>query len=151
MAVKTGRSVSMLPGQSLNQATADRQQATVEQHQKMRTHKDLTVWQKSMELVEKVYKITSKLPRSEVFGLISQMQRSSVGIPSNIAEGAKREHRAEYIQFLSIANGSASELETQLMLTEKIYPKLKTQVETTLVLLDEILRMLYSLMKSLRN
>ncbi len=117
----------------------------------MRTHKDLTVWQKSMGLVELVYKITQKLPKSEVFGLISQMQRSSVAIPSNIAEGAKREHRPEYIQFLSIANGSASELETQLMLTERLYPKLKTQVETALFLLEEILKMLYSLMKSLRN
>lgn len=117
----------------------------------MRTHKDLTVWQKSMDLVELVYKITDKLPKSEVFGLSSQMQRSAVAIPSNIAEGAKREHKAEYIQFLSIANGSASELETQLLLTKKLHPKLKTEIEKDLLILDEILRMLYSLMKSLRN
>lgn len=117
----------------------------------MRTHKDLTVWQKSMELVERIYKITNNLPKSELFGLISQMQRSAVAIPSNIAEGAKREHKAEYIQFLSIANGSASELETQLLLTKKLYPKFKTEIEKDLFILDEILRMLYSLMKSLRN
>ena len=117
----------------------------------MRTHKDLTVWQKSMDLVEEVYKIAGKLPKSEVFGLISQMQRSSISIPSNIAEGAKREHKGEYIQFLSIANGSASELETQLILTCKLYPKFKVETENALALLDEILRMLYSLMKSLRN
>ncbi|MDO8573828.1 MAG: four helix bundle protein [Candidatus Daviesbacteria bacterium] len=117
----------------------------------MRTHKDLTVWQKSMELVELIYKTTNKLPKSELFGLISQMQRSAISIPSNIAEGAKREHKNEYIQFLSIANGSASELETQLLLTKKLYPKLKTEIEKALPLLDEILRMLYSFMKSLRN
>lgn len=118
---------------------------------KMRTHKDLIVWQKSIELVEKIYKITNELPKSELFGLISQMQRSAVSIPSNIAEGAKREHKTEYIQFLSIANGSASELETQLILTTKLYPKLKIQIETVLELLEEILKMLYSLMRSLRN
>lgn len=118
---------------------------------KMRTHKDLTVWQKSMDLVEKVYKITNELPKSELFGLISQMQRSAVAIPSNIAEGAKREHKAEYIQFLSIANGSAAELETQLMLTQRLYPELKIQVEIAEILLEEILKMLYSLMKVLRN
>ncbi len=117
----------------------------------MKSHKDLTVWQKSMDLVELVYKITNKLPKSEVFGLSSQMQRAVIAIPSNIAEGAKREHRAEYIQFLSIANGSASELETQLILTGKLYPNFETEVKDTLTVLDEILRMLYSLMKSLRN
>lgn len=117
----------------------------------MRTHKDLTVWQKSMELVELIYKTTNKLPKSELFGLISQMQRSAISIPSNIAEGAKREHKTEYIQFLSIANESAAELETQLLLTKKLYPKLKTEIEKTLLVLDEILRMLYSFMKSLRN
>ncbi len=117
----------------------------------MRTHKDLTVWQKAMELVVNIYKITNKLPKSEIFGLISQMQRSAVSIPSNIAEGAKREHKAEYIQFLSIANGSASELETQLLLAKQLYPEIDAEIETSLVLLDEILRMLYSLMKSLRH
>lgn len=78
------------------------------------------------------------------------MQRSAIAIPSNIAEGAKREHRKEYIQFLSVANGSASELETQLMLAKKIYPRLGEEIEISLSLLDEILRMLYSLMKSLK-
>lgn len=117
----------------------------------MRTHKDLTVWQKSMDLVEKIYKITNNLPKSELFGLISQMQRSAVAIPSNIAEGAKREHKAEYIQFLSIANGSASELETQLTLTGRLYPEIETEIKNALTLLDEILRMFYALMKSLRN
>lgn len=117
----------------------------------MRTHKDLTVWQKSMEIVEMVYRITNKLPKSELFGLISQMQRSAISIPSNIAEGAKREHRAEYIQFLSISNGSAAELETQLILTKKLYPEFKNEIEKALFTLDEILKMIYSLMKSLKS
>ncbi len=70
----------------------------------MKSHKELTVWQKSMDLVVLIYQITGKLPKSETFGLSSQMQRAAVAIPSNIAEGAKRGHKPEYIQFLRVAN-----------------------------------------------
>lgn len=104
-----------------------------------------------MDLVEIVYKISRQLPKSEVFGLCSQIQRASVGIPSNIAEGSKRGHKSEYIQFLSMANGSAAELETQLILIKKLYPQLKIEIERTLILLDEILRMLYSLIHVLKK
>ncbi len=104
-----------------------------------------------MELVIQVYKITKKLPRSESFGLISQMQRAAVAIPSNIAEGSKRNHIAEYIQFLSIANGSAAELETQLLLVDRIYKDLKIEVKKARELLEEVLKMLFSLIHSLKN
>ncbi|MDO8576863.1 MAG: four helix bundle protein [Candidatus Daviesbacteria bacterium] len=117
----------------------------------MKSHKDLTVWQKSMDLVELVYKITDKLPKSEVFGLSSQMQRAAVAIPSNIAEGAKRGHRLEYIQFLRVANGSAAELETQLILTEKLYPEEKNNIQKANLLLEEILKMLYALIAVLKR
>ncbi len=69
----------------------------------MKSHKELTVWQKSMDLVELVYRITGNPPKSEIFGLSSQVQRASVAIPSNIAERAKRGHKGEYIQFLNVA------------------------------------------------
>src|SRR3989338_7825002 len=117
----------------------------------MKSHKDLTVWQKSMDLVELVYKITNKLPKSEVFGLSSQMQRASVAIPSNIAEGAKRGHKLEYIQFLSIANGSAAELETQLLLAKRLYLNKTIDFEKAIILTDEILKMLFSLISYLKG
>lgn len=137
----------------------DRLQGTVRQvdseqvtgDSKMKSHKELIVWQKSMRLVEEVYKITQKLPKSEVFGLSSQMQRAAIAIPSNIAEGAKRGHKLEYIQFLRVANGSAAELETQLILAEKLYPEVKIQTQEARLLLEEILKMLYALISTLKR
>lgn len=117
----------------------------------MQSHKQLTVWQKSMDLVELVYKITGKLPKAETFGLSSQMQRAAIAIPSNIAEGAKRGHKLEYIQFLRVANGSAAELETQLILSEKLYPEVKIQTQKANLLLEEILKMLYALISTLKR
>ena len=84
------------------------------------THKDLDVWNRSVDLVVKIYKLTNELPDNEKFGLISQIKRSSISIPSNIAEGAGRSSAKEFIRFVDIANGSLSELETQLILTEKL-------------------------------
>lgn len=114
-------------------------------------YKNLTVWKKSIELVEQIYKLTSLLPQSETFSLISQMQRAAVSIPSNVAEGSKRNHTAEFIQFLSIANGSAAELETQLELTKRLYPQLTQQVNESLKLLEEILKMLYALINNIKK
>ena len=84
------------------------------------THKDLEVWKKSMDLVEDVYKLMKQLPENEKYGLISQIKRSSISIPSNIAEGAGRASTKEFIRFLDIATGSLSELETQLLLLERL-------------------------------
>lgn len=117
----------------------------------MQSHKDLTVWQKSMDLVGLVYKITNNLPKSELFGLSSQMQRAAIAIPSNIAEGAKRGHKLEYIQFLRVANGSAAELETQLILGYRLYPEVKTEIQKAILLLEEILKMLHALISTLKR
>ena len=84
------------------------------------THKDLEVWKKSMDLVEDVYKLMKQLPENEKYGLISQIKRSSISIPSNIAEGAGRASTKEFIRFLDIATGSLSELETQLLLVQRL-------------------------------
>ena len=70
------------------------------------SYKELTVWQKSIELVVEVYRITDSFPKSELYGLVSQMRRAAVSIPSNIAEGYSRGHRPEYIQFIRVAFGS---------------------------------------------
>jgi four helix bundle protein len=80
----------------------------------MQTHKDLDVWKLSMDLVVDIYQITDSLPKSELFGLTSQIRRAAVSVPSNIAEGSARKNTTEYIQFLYIALGSITEVDTQL-------------------------------------
>ena len=113
-----------------------------------KSYKELTVWKKSMDLVEEIYKITKALPSSETYGLSSQMQRAAVTIPSNVAEGSKRKQK-EYIQFLSIARGSAAELETQLNLVKWLYSNVSVQKAESL--LDEILKMLYVMLQRMKE
>ena len=84
------------------------------------THKDLNVWKKARDLAAQVYSLTAKFPKEELYGLTSQIRRSAVSIPSNIAEGAARHSRKEFIQFLHIASGSVAELETQFLLAIQI-------------------------------
>ena len=86
----------------------------------MSEYQKLEAWQMAMELAEAVYKSTRTLPKEEIYGLTSQMRRSAVSIPSNIAEGAERAGSKEFLQFLHFARGSASELETQLLLAGKL-------------------------------
>ncbi|GAB6888918.1 four helix bundle protein [Desulfothermus okinawensis JCM 13304] len=83
-------------------------------------HKNLDVWKLAVELVREVYSITRQFPREELYALTSQIRRSSVSVPSNIAEGAARNSRKEFIQFLHIALGSCAELETQLIIAEEL-------------------------------
>ena len=83
-------------------------------------HKDLKAWQESMDLVVTIYKVTSKFPDEEKFGLITQLRRASVSVPSNIAEGSARKSNKEYIQFLYLALGSLAELDTQLEIAYKL-------------------------------
>ncbi len=116
---------------------------------KVKNYKDLIVWKKSIELVDQVYTVTKRLPKSEVYGLSSQMQRAAVAISSNIAEGSTRNHRNEFIQFLGIANASAAELETQLIIASRQYKIF--EIDQALSTLDEILRMLRSLVKTLKD
>ena len=111
---------------------------------KVKTHKDLIVWQKAMDFVEEVYKLTDEMPKTEIYGLTSQIRRSVISIPSNIAEGAARNHDKECIQFLYVALGSIAELETQLILAER----LKFISSVPLDDLSEIKKMLLGLIKS---
>lgn len=87
---------------------------------KINSHKDLKVWQESMILLEEIYRLTSTFPKEEQFGLISQMRRASISIPSNIAEGSGRNGYAEFIHFLYISLGSLSELETQVEISYRL-------------------------------
>ena len=86
----------------------------------MRPHENLDVWKLSIELVVDVYECTKGFPADERFGLTSQIRRAAVSIPSNNAEGAARQHDKEFLQFLSIAQGSSSELETELLIAQRL-------------------------------
>jgi len=87
---------------------------------KIRNFKDLKIWQKSMELAKVIYQATDSFPAKETYGIISQMRRSAVSIPSNIAEGFMRRHNKEYKQFLHITLGSCAELETELIIAKEL-------------------------------
>jgi len=86
----------------------------------MHNYKELKVWQLSMDVAHAIYQMTSTFPSEEKFGLVSQLRRASVSVASNIAEGAGRNSNKEFSQFLSIANGSVCELETQMILAQKL-------------------------------
>jgi len=86
----------------------------------IRNHKDLEVWKKSIDLVSNIYKITESFPNKELYGLTNQIRRAAVSVPSNIAEGAARNSKKEFIQFLYIALGSLSELETQIIIASRL-------------------------------
>lgn len=112
------------------------------------TYKDLVVWEKSMELACRIYEITGSFPDSEKFGLVKQLKKSAVSIPSNIAEGAGRRSSQEYIRFITISLGSLAELETQLLLSQKLgfYNLEKDDYQLT-----EIRVMLFGLIKKLKQ
>ena len=87
---------------------------------KLRNHKDLDVWKKSMELTTRIYELTKLFPKDELYGITSQIRRASVSVPANISEGAARNSLKEFIQFLHISLGSLSELETEILIAKNI-------------------------------
>jgi len=115
------------------------------------SYENLIVWQKSMDLIILVYKLTHNFPKEETYGLVSQMRRASISIPSNIAEGSRRSSRKDFRNFLLNAYGSGAELETQIKIAEQLkfgrnedYPKIEN-------LLSEIIRMLNKLTSKLKD
>lgn len=117
----------------------------------MNSYKDLIVWQKSINLVVLIYKVTETFPKSEMYGLTSQIRRAAVAIPSNIAEGQRRGHKPEYLQFLRVAYGSGAELETQFIIAHKVGYLLQNDYSHVVDLLDEIMRMLTKLIHALSS
>ena len=114
----------------------------------MNKFKELKVWQKSIDLVVKIYHITQSFPKEEIYGLTSQVRRAASSIPSNIAEGAGRMSSGDFKHFLNIARGSAFEVETQLIIAHKLnYPV--PDFNDLTAELDEIQRMITGLQKSL--
>ncbi|MCX2679752.1 four helix bundle protein [Galbibacter sp. EGI 63066] len=114
---------------------------------KINSHKDLKVWQESMDLVEKTYKLTATFPSYEQYGLTVQMRRCAISIPSNIAEGSGRKGSKELVRFLYIAMGSLSELETQIEISYRLkYTEDVTELDNQVIY---IRRMLSKLIKSI--
>lgn len=111
----------------------------------MTSYKDLIVWQKSRVLVRKIYLLTLKLPKEEIFGITNQIRRAVISIPSNIAEGYDRGSNKEFVRFLKIAKGSAAEVETQLILCIDLGYLTLDDIKEVLALHDEIIRMLGTL------
>lgn len=116
---------------------------------KAQGYRDLVVWQKGIALAREIYLLTKKLPSDEKFGLVSQMRRAAVSVPSNIAEGQARHTTGEFVQFISHAEGSVAELDTQLTLSEQLKLLSPTECQSAASLLDELRRMLNSLRRKL--
>jgi four helix bundle protein len=122
----------------------------MESRQMVRSYRDLKVWEKSMDLVVESYRVSRLLPKAEMFGLISQIQRAAVSVPANIAEGHGREHMGDYLRHLSIASGSLMELETHMLLITRLYIPMD-EVKCALDMVRELDRMLSGLTKRLKE
>ena len=117
----------------------------------VRSYKDLVAWQKSMDLVTAVYRASQGFPKEEIFGLVSQIRRSAVSVPSNIAEGHARTSKKEFQYFLSNARGSLAELETQLTIAHQLAYIDETAINQLLDRLGEVGRILNGLLTALKR
>jgi four helix bundle protein len=116
-----------------------------------KSYRDLEVWKKAMDLVVIYYRMTRRFPRSEIYGLTSQLQRAAVSIPSNIAEGHQRRHTKEFLQHLSIAYASLAELETHAEIARRLNYIDEDRINVVLTLTAEIGRMINGLRKSIER
>ncbi|MFK8039072.1 MAG: four helix bundle protein [Crocinitomicaceae bacterium] len=114
----------------------------------MYNYKELKIWEMAMEVATDVYKLCKNMPSDEKYGIISQVKRSSVSIPSNIVEGAGRNTKNEFSRFLDISNGSNYELETQLLLIKKLFG---TDADSIVEKLQSIQKMTYALKNTLKK
>lgn len=117
----------------------------------MKSHKDLEVWKRSVDLVTLIYDVTSRYPKDENYGITNQIRRAAISIPSNLSEGAARNHSKEFIQFLHICLGSISELETQIIISENL--KFLSKVDSTRIQneLTELRRMFLGLIRNIKS
>lgn len=116
----------------------------------MQSYRELVVWQKAIDLVVEVYRITKKFPKSETYGLAGQMQRAAVSVPSNIAEGHDLKQTQAYLRHLAIASGSLAELETQLEISDRLR-YLSAEDKNVIQRANEVGRMLFGLRHSLKS
>ncbi len=115
----------------------------------MQSHENLGVWQKAVDLSVFIYKITENFPSREMYGLVSQIRRAAVSIPSNIAEGRRRGTDADFAHFLRLAHGSLAELETQLLISKKLSFVEVTEYEGAILKTSEVSKMLRAMIKAL--
>ena len=115
----------------------------------IQSYRDLTAWQKGMDLVEETYRIVKCLPKEELFALSGQMRRAAVSIPSNIAEGYARRAPKDYARFLAIARGSVNELQTQLLLCVRLGYIHEEEIGRADLLCEEVNKILYSILAKL--
>jgi four helix bundle protein len=116
----------------------------------VQSYKDLVVWQKAMDLVEMIYRQTNAFPKEELYGLSSQLRRAVVSIPSNIAEGQGRAGPAEFSRFLNIAYGSLMEVETQLLIAQRLQ-YIHDELEGVFQLISRVGQLINGLLRSLKN
>jgi len=114
-------------------------------------HKKLDVWRKSIDLVQIIYDLTKSFPRDEIYGLAKQMRRAAISIPSNIGEGAARQTKREFVQFLHMAQGSLSELDTHLEISKRLNYLKEENLQLISSLMNEIDKMITGLIKSLKK
>jgi four helix bundle protein len=119
--------------------------------QSINSYRDLRVWQDAIALAESCYRVTTQFPREELFGLTSQIRRASASIPANIAEGHGRESTGSFIQSLRVAQGSLKELETHLILAERVGILAKPDLETVLNRCESLGKMVRALIRSLQD
>ncbi len=117
--------------------------------EKIENFKDLRIWQQSIELVEEIYRISKEFPKEELYGIVNQIRRSAVSLPSNIAEGFVRYHNKEFKQFLFIALASSAEVETQLIVSNKLKYITKRKLDELSDRIDKLNRMIMALIKRL--
>jgi four helix bundle protein len=115
------------------------------------SYKDLVAWQQGMELVELIYEMSAKWPRSELYGLVSQVRRAAVSVVSNIAEGQGRNSRGEFVQFLGNARGSLLETETQVLVAQRLKYVDGKESQRVAEKIDRVSRLLHGLMQSLKK
>lgn len=121
------------------------QQATTNGKRILRNYRDLLVWQKAMSLVEDIYGVSSRFPADERFGLVAQIRRAAVSVPSNIAEGQARNSTREFVQFIFHAEGSLAEVDTQLTLSERLKFCRPEEAANLFSKVEEVRKMLMSL------
>jgi four helix bundle protein len=119
--------------------------------QSINSYRDLRVWQDAMTLAESCYRLTSRFPRDELFGLTSQIRRAAGSVPANIAEGHGRENTGNFVQHLRVSQGSSKELETHLLLAERVGILLVADLQTVLAQCESLGKMLRALIRSLQD
>jgi four helix bundle protein len=117
----------------------------------VQSYRDLVAWNKAMELVAEIYRMTRDFPKEELFGLTSQIRRAAVSIPSNIAEGKGRLSKGEFRQFLGNARGSLAELETQILIAQDLHYMREAEANRSLAMVEEVGKVINGLLSAVKN